>query len=324
MKKILFVFLALSLVNAGDAFAERGKREIDAVTGNRKSCDSGNRNKRIFCKAPKVSVCTVHGGWKKDRWSNCTDMPCSGYSVSGFVEEIMEWEAVNTTTPHKTACWQYKCKGGFIPMGKSCITPADCVATPGYDLSSDKKSCVASNWCSDSLKASYDASIHEPDNAGSCASLKCKPGYCFLSSTDLKSCDSAVDGDGTFGGTYPDNTTGVCKTCAKEEYVKVTIKSGKTTYSCVKGHLAGRDILGKCYGCNNETDFEKCVKSGGSKTCSSGSSASGDSSNSGNNTNNTAAANSSSGSGTGNNTNNTNNTPVRDQNHLLADPGIAL
>ena len=251
-----FVFLFCCALLAGPARADTG---YDVVRQRDIGCGGNNywgTGSRIFCEYPDTQRCKNARLASNSVFQGCEPTPCSGYPTAKFNPDKMEPEPKNTLDSQAyQSCWAWKCRLGFLEVGTDCLSPAECRAMPGHDVSADGKSCETSKWCDENLKLAYNSLVHEQYMDGACAKMKCRDGGCFESVTSFNCLPS--NEDGTFGGTHPAGS-GVCAECAKNQYVKGA--------GCETGAIATMAIMRNCFDCLDPDEFEKCVRGGGVPT----------------------------------------------------------
>ncbi|MDR0804093.1 MAG: hypothetical protein LBO08_03345 [Rickettsiales bacterium] len=274
-RKLQFATVCISL--AGAAFAHDCIN--DAIRGKKLGCDDScadsgwkvGEGKRAFCEFPQLRTCRDGGFMQNDYWRGCGDLFCSGFSREKYSTETMEPEprgndsgtlAVTNTSSVSSACWAYKCRNGFVWHQGNCITPAACRAIEGMDTALDANgnatACIASKWCIDSDKQTYNSKIHDVVQISGCQKYNCKPGRCFVSDEN-KTCTDIEDG--VFGGKVANAESGVCEPCPDNKYASPT--------GCIAGMTASMLQLKDCYNCTSTEDFAECVKTKSNVKCNS-------------------------------------------------------
>ncbi|MCL1902605.1 MAG: hypothetical protein FWG18_03195 [Alphaproteobacteria bacterium] len=145
--------------------------------------------------------------------------------------------------------------GGGGGGGGRCegLTEAECQAM--YTFGNGEYELVKNDqlkWCDNTWSLNYFSDRHIIYNAGSCNKFKCKSGC--LESESSKRC-LPTDPNGTFGGTYADAATNVCKKCGAEKYVDGN--------KCSSGVVITREAMAKCWCHKTKDEFKKCLDTGG-------------------------------------------------------------
>lgn len=266
MRKIL-TFLLILVAASGTAFAKT-KHHNDPVRNFDATCMENNPgnvastgfnyNEYAFCDFPNVRRCARAGGahWVDNGCERrmCADFPYDQFDSATMIAVPSDSANPPTMAMRTATCWKYECdfSNGYIKYNKTCISKSECLNSYGMAVSSDGKSCVSDNWCSDDWRDGYSGVLHDQITVGGCQEYRCKPGSCFRSGTD-RTCVSMETG--AFGGNYC-TADGLLNTCMPGEYVG-------DNGGCQQGKIATMAQMRTCFDCPFEAGFRECIESNG-------------------------------------------------------------